>query len=170
MGRINAWPEPGRTSTGTYRCSSAKTFGEKAQREIVRFEAEADDAEEQRRFCRGMELRRGKHSSAHTERSPQHRRSTSSTASRPGGRARVLKQETTILSPDLQLVPNVVIKPSGWEVSGILREELGHALTAHARLSELPAKNSCRGSRLLALFRYARKQNTSVVRPLTCRS
>ena len=105
-----------------------------------------------------------------TQRAPQYRRSTLSTASRPGERARVLKQETTILSPDLQLVPNVVIKHSGWEVSGILREELGHALTTHARLSELPAKNSCRGSRLLALFRYARKQNTSVVRPLTCRS
>ena len=37
---------------------------EKAQREIVRLEAEADDAEEQRRFCRGWELRRGKHSLA----------------------------------------------------------------------------------------------------------
>ena len=66
----------------------------------------------------------------------------SSTASRPGERARVLKQETTILSPDLQLVPNVIVKLSGWEVSGIFREELGYALTAHARLSELPAKNS----------------------------
>ena len=45
---------------------------EKAQRENAWLEAEADDAEEQRRFCRGMELRRGKHSLAHIERSPQH--------------------------------------------------------------------------------------------------